>query len=351
MVTLSLVGLTSAWPNPTWAQDPPPRLARLDARACTRAGDGGRALIQALQLETTSVPEVRVTSDEGAPTESEPQTYSAERTEPSLEITACDLRSGSLKVHVAKSPTSHQTQRLDLRQVPVIARPRTAAVVLLEWARSLLNDGGSLPAAHESPPAEAAPTAFDAPIDSDSPEPIKPEVPTAGVPARPPRWVIETGLGFQMTHAPTPVAPRLDALLDILLVSGLRGSVGLHGSYLEPDERYSDVSAWWWGAELGLGYAWGPRAEISLWSVTSFDAISMGGTNDFDEEGARKVRPVVSVSGRFKARTMFDSGLVLGVAVDAGWFIQGARFTTLGEPSIDLSGFRGASRVFIGYGF
>jgi hypothetical protein len=119
---------------------------------------------------------------------------------------------------------------------------------------------------------------------------------------------------------------------------------------MQPESPFGSVTSWWWGGELGLGHAWGKRAELSLWGVGSFDGVTVRGTS-FEDESSQKARPVVSASARFKARTVLDSGLVLGVAVDAGGFIQGARFTALGLPIADLSGFRGAARMIVGYAF
>jgi hypothetical protein len=333
----------------------PARVARLDANTCSDRDKDGRAMVEALQLESSSVPEVRLESQE----EIIPTVVRA----PAVVLLSCDLSSGWLQVQVSPQPGHPGSiHRLELHDVPPIARPRTAAVALLEWARSLLKDptqpdpGSSTPAASSF---EIAASTYLQPnpgssSETDSPaniEVLRPETSTPLSRMRPPSWVIQAGVGFQMTHAPTPFGVRVDTLLDAQVFGGLRGSAGVHASHLNADERFSQISAWWWGGELALGYAWGPRAEISLWTVSSVDAIAVSGTNAFHDETARKTRAVASASGRFKAQTVLGSGLVLGVALDAGGFIQGARFTSLGEPTIELTGFRGASRVLVGYAF
>ena len=154
-----------------------------------------------------------------------------------------------------------------------------------------------------------------------------------------------------MAHAPTPVVFRWDVLFEALLFADLRASFGLHGSHLAPSTRFGKVSTWWWGTELGLGHGWGKHAELSVWAVASFDALSVRGDNTFDGRSSHATRPLISTSARLKARTMLGSAWMLGAAVDAGWFVQGAHFTALGDPLLAVSGLRAGARVLLGYAF
>lgn len=317
-----------------------PELPLLDLESCNQTEEG-RELLAAIERESEASGDVLVSA----------------RQEPdfTLRVTDCSWKNGSVAVNVRSSeqlPT--QEHSLNLGEVPAAARKRTAAVALLEWARALPR-GPTAAAAPQANPlpsstpllagAGAQPNTRDTVRDQEAP----PERELPASPARVRNVVLEVGVGFQLAGEPTPSSLRADTLVEVQLLDHVKASFALQVAHVDVRSRFAKLNCWWWGGEAGLGYAWGEKAELSLWGVAALDGVTMRASND--GESGTQTTPVVSSSLRVKARTQLDSGLTFGAAVDGGVFVQGARFTVLGNTVGEFSGFRWASRLLVGYAF
>lgn len=176
----------------------------LDASQC-RGTPAGEDLLRALAMEgawTNGPP----------PDEEFPRDFVL-----GVRVVNCEYNDESLVIEVRESDVSGSHHILDLSAVPEVVRARTAAVALVEWARSLSPAGTMAP---KAPIPKAEPPAKPATAPADTTGPSAGRAATASfessgrqAPRRHLRpWVVSGGLGFELTHAPTPASLRIDAV-------------------------------------------------------------------------------------------------------------------------------------------
>lgn len=351
---------------PAFGQETPAlQAAVLDASACGATAEGAQ-LLRALQVEMTASENISLRTSDDAP--------NPVASKVSLRITACAWKTGVLSVEIEEAPGTPVPHLLDLKAVPEVARPRTSAVALLEWLNAVSRDAlgrealggdsvqdgapGGTAAAEAVVPSSGSNNSggSQAPAQTQTQERSSPGITTQEHDREDFSWArspssLEVGIGFQLARAPTPPTLRVDASGELRLENGILGSAGLHGAALSPTSSYGTLKGGWWGGELALGYGWGSTTELSVWGVSSFDGVLVQGTTRTGSESNTVLESLISASARFKLRTLFSCGWVIGAAFDWGYFLKGVRISTLDETVVELVGLRVASRVIVGYAF
>ncbi len=319
--------------QPGLAAEPEAQVRYIDLTACSTSA-AGRSLIHATEVETSAAAhEVGITDSN----------RTAE-----LVITTCDIASGSLGVKLLLSNGEQTDHSLTLRDVPLVARPRMAAVALVEWARAYRqtpDESGLERTVERNAPSEQSREEAEL-----SPPDATPPQNTVDSPGNFANYA-ELGFGFQVLGWPALAAPRLDLGLETSIYKRLRGSIAARGAGSSQQSRLGNVAFYWWGGEVAVGAAIDTFARLSVWGVLALDQVRARGDNIYGIEGTTVTGALITSSLRLKARLPISRQWFLGLALDGGVILSGVEFTAGGENFSSLTGLSAASRLSAGYGF
>jgi len=266
---------------------------------------------------------------------------------PGLELLDCDLEQGTLALRVsATDEPAPRATTLDLRDVPSVARPRTAAVALVEWLLTLR----PRPRQDElRAPAAPAPTLPPAPPDTSPTNSSAPneQISTTGPDFR--RFHVQLGPSLTLINATPEVLRGAHLMFEYQWARHFHFVSGV--SYAR---RRADV---WLGTahvdlfliEAGVGLSPLREDYLRLSLLAQAGPAFAQAHSDFEVQEPLSTRPIVLVRFRLGLRVPLTPRWHLHPFADFGPILQGARFTEGGQPLFSLQAFAFESGLALGF--
>jgi len=263
-----------------------------------------------------------------------------------LTLRDCDLSDGNLSLLLVRTPLAEpEATELVLGDVPERARPRTAAVAVVEWLRALHHPSPETQPSPKAAPAPAQPSTSEP--KASTPPPLKPEPPEPEPPKpktkakRKSSVLVQLGGGVTLLGKEPVVLPggRLTLRDQLLPRLWLIGGASYFATSKDTVLGRAQLHVLLFEAALGVGVL--PAEWLTLSLVTQWGPSSAQGKSELGVSERPRSRALVILRGRVELKVPLAERFALSALADFGPILRGVDYTAAGQPTFSLHSYAG----------